>query len=282
MFEDFLLDRHHRAVARDMGPAIASVANIQTQLRYHDLRPALVTLEGEIVLQLRRAHVVAYHFTDNFSPFRDLHQRFPVSANIIALSSYIRFPCRMPIPVLKTRSMGQGAYRKLAELSSQRGRDKFAPQEFRHQRPDQIRQIRLVAVRFRGSKAVVAKMKIVPLERLAIGMKTLHHPLLHRKRAGAIIAAIKHHGWTVAVGTALASGPPHGSVREGLPHTALTSGSCDGQPLVGIRMLSLLAACRTHHKPCDSHPRLCVRHECACGAFPLVDLLPSADSAANA
>src|SRR5215472_11617805 len=85
----------------------------------------------------------------------------------------------------------------------------------------------------------------------------------------------------VAVGTALASGPPHGSVREGLPHTALTSGSCDGQPLVGIRMLSLLAACRTHHKPCDSHPRLCVRHECACGAFPLVDLLPSADSAAQ-
>src|SRR5215468_9062154 len=62
---------------------------------------------------------------------------------------------------------------------------------------------------------------------------------------------------SVAVGTALASGPPHGSVREGLPHTALTSGSCDGQPLVGIRMLSLLAACRTHHKPCDSHPRLC-------------------------
>src|SRR5262244_1166454 len=33
---------------------------------------------------------------------------------------------------------------------------------------------------------------------------------------------------------------------------------------------------------CDSLPRLCVRHECACGAFPLVDLLPSADSAANA
>src|SRR5262249_45147506 len=41
--------------------------------------------------------------------------------------------------------------------------------------------------------------------------------------------------FSVAVGTALASGPPHGSVREGLPHTALTSGSCDGQPLVGIR-----------------------------------------------
>ena len=46
--------------------------------------------------------------------------------------------------------------------------------------------------------------------------------------------------------------------------------------------LSLLAACRPRHEPCDSHPRLCVRHECACGAFPLIALLPSADSAANA
>jgi hypothetical protein len=36
------------------------------------------------------------------------------------------------------------------------------------------------------------------------------------------------------------------------------------------------------HNPCDSHPRLWVRRECACGAFPLVALLPSADSAANA
>src|SRR5215467_8534654 len=121
MFKDFLLDRHHRAVARDMGPAIASVANIQTQLRYHDLRAALVHLEGEIVLQLRRAHVVAHHFTDNFSPLSDLHQRFPVSANTIALSSYIRFRRRMPIPVLKNSQHEQGAYRKLAELSSQRG-----------------------------------------------------------------------------------------------------------------------------------------------------------------
>src|SRR5262249_58763201 len=46
--------------------------------------------------------------------------------------------------------------------------------------------------------------------------------------------------------------------------------------------LSLLVACRTRHNLCDSLPRLCVRHECACGAFPLPDLLPSADSAANA
>src|SRR5262249_47509583 len=79
---------------------------------------------------------------------------------------------------------------------------------------------------------------------------------------------------SVAVGTALASGLPHRSVREEFPPTALTSGSSDGQPL--------FAACRTNHNLCDSLPRLCVRHECACGAFPLVDLLPSADSAANA
>src|SRR6266496_4319958 len=50
---------------------------------------------------------------------------------------------------------------------------------------------------------------------------------------------------SVAVGTALASGPPHRSVREGLPHTALTSGSCDGQPLVGYR-------CRKPHPPIPS------------------------------
>ncbi len=41
----------------------------------------------------------------------------------------------------------------------------------------------------------------------------------------------------VAVGTALASGPPHRSVREELPHTALTSGSCDGQPFLGTQLV---------------------------------------------
>src|SRR5262249_24542110 len=46
-----------------------------------------------------------------------------------------------------------------------------------------------------------------------------------------------HYAPSVAVGTALASGPPHRSVREELPHTALTSGSSDGQPLVGIRLV---------------------------------------------
>src|SRR5262245_49785380 len=91
---------------------------------------------------------------------------------------------------------------------------------------------------------------------------------------GFLVNAKSQNPQSVAVGTALASGPPHRSVREELPHTALTSGLCDGQPL--------FAACRTHHNLCDSLPRLCVRHECACGAFPLVALLPSADSAANA
>src|SRR5918994_1822947 len=39
---------------------------------------------------------------------------------------------------------------------------------------------------------------------------------------------------SLAVGTALASGPRHGSIRERLPHTALGSGSCDDQPLVQL------------------------------------------------
>src|SRR5262245_27005103 len=50
--------------------------------------------------------------------------------------------------------------------------------------------------------------------------------------AAPVVSSLK----LVAVGTALASGPPHGSVREEFPHTALTSGSSDGQPLVGIEM----------------------------------------------
>src|SRR4029453_6983805 len=41
----------------------------------------------------------------------------------------------------------------------------------------------------------------------------------------------------VAVGTALTSGPPHRSVRERLPHTALTSGLYDGQPFVRTRLV---------------------------------------------
>src|SRR5262249_41565132 len=58
----------------------------------------------------------------------------------------------------------------------------------------------------------------------------------------------------VAVGTALASCPPHGSVREELPHTALTSGSPDGQPLVGIRMQNARGRKPIANQPCHVLP----------------------------
>src|ERR687891_1910745 len=35
-------------------------------------------------------------------------------------------------------------------------------------------------------------MKVVPLQRLAIGVKTLHHLLLNRKCAGPILSAVEH------------------------------------------------------------------------------------------
>src|SRR5215510_232243 len=83
-----------------------------------------------------------------------------------------------------------------------------------------------------------------------------------------------HCAFSVAVGTALASGPrtdPY--VRDYLirllPRVYLTASR------------SLQLAVRTTTSV-TRFPRLCVRHECACGAFPLVVLLPSADSAANA
>ena len=96
-----------------------------------------------------------------------------------------------------------------------------------------------------------------------------------------------HCAFSVAVGTALASGPrtdPY--VRNYLirllPRVHLTaSRSLEYGCSTNRVRLSLLGACRTRHKPCDSLPRLCVRYECARGAFPLVALLPSADSATN-
>src|ERR687892_475179 len=59
---------------------------------------------------------------------------------------------------------------------------------------------------------------------------------------------------SVAVGTALASGPPHGSVREELPHTALASGSCDDQPLVGVRMQYPCGREPVANQPCHVLP----------------------------
>src|SRR5262249_973621 len=85
-----------------------------------------------------------------------------------------------------------------------------------------------------------------------------------------------HCAFSVAVGTALASGPPARIRTGGIP----SYGSYLG--FICRPASRWDTACRTRHNPCDSLPRLCVRHECACGAFPLVDLLPSADSAANA
>ena len=40
---------------------------------------------------------------------------------------------------------------------------------------------------------MVAKMKIVPFQGLAIGIETLHHALLNRKRAVPVMAAVKDH-----------------------------------------------------------------------------------------
>jgi hypothetical protein len=71
----------------------------------------------------------------------------------------------------------------------------------------------------------------------------------------------------VAVGTALASGPPHRSVRAALPHTALTLG--DG--------VEAFAASRTRASPDDAHvSRLCVRDTAGGSVFPSVDRLPPA------
>src|ERR1044072_6082003 len=80
---------------------------------------------------------------------------------------------------------------------SQGGTDQFAPEKFSDQRPDEVREIRLITVGLRGSEAVVAEMKVVPFERLAVGVKTFHDPLLHRKRAVLIVPAIENQRRTL-------------------------------------------------------------------------------------
>ena len=73
----------------------------------------------------------------------------------------------------------------------------------------------------------------------------------------------------IAVGTALAGGPPHRSVLEELPHTAPTSGQTEPPPTAVVRT------------PGDAtrDTRLCVWRETHFQTFPLVDPLPSTDSA---
>jgi hypothetical protein len=74
----------------------------------------------------------------------------------------------------------------------------------------------------------------------------------------------------VAVGNALAGVPPLRSVREALPHTAPTSGRAVPPPMAAVR--TPVGSTRgTRH---------CVRHVAVRQTFPLVDLLPSTDSAA--
>ena len=74
----------------------------------------------------------------------------------------------------------------------------------------------------------------------------------------------------VAVGTPVARRPPHGSVLEALPHTALT---------LGIT-INLESVSYGRHVDATLSAALCPqRVELAC-RFPLVDPLPSTDSAA--
>src|SRR5512143_1347026 len=73
------------------------------------------------------------------------------------------------------------------------GTDQLAPEKLGHQWPNQIGEIGLIAVRLRGCEAMIAEMKIVPLQRLAVRVKTFHHSLLHRKGAVLIVAAVKDH-----------------------------------------------------------------------------------------
>src|SRR5262245_26517510 len=81
--------------------------------------------------------------------------------------------------------------RSLARLK--RGPDELATQKLGHQRPDEIREIGLIAIRFGGSEAMIAKIEIMPFQGLPIGIETLHHALLDRKRAVIVMAAVKNH-----------------------------------------------------------------------------------------
>jgi hypothetical protein len=62
MLENLLLDRHMRAIARYIGPAITAVVNEKTQLRNQDLGPGLGYFNPEVVFQLRRAHRLPHQF----------------------------------------------------------------------------------------------------------------------------------------------------------------------------------------------------------------------------
>ena len=73
VLQDRLLDRHHRTVGRYQSPTVAPVADVKSQLRDHQLRPRLVHLDRKIMLQLRRAHMVAHQVANRLSPCRNFH-----------------------------------------------------------------------------------------------------------------------------------------------------------------------------------------------------------------
>src|SRR5712692_4780465 len=69
----------------------------------------------------------------------------------------------------------------------------LAAEKIYHERPDQLGELRLIAVRFGGREAVISMLEEMPFKPLAIGHKTLHDALLHVDGAGGIVAAVEHH-----------------------------------------------------------------------------------------
>src|SRR5207244_7586691 len=76
---------------RDQRPAIPPVPNVKPKLRDHQLRPRLVHLNGKIMLQLRRTHMLAHHLADCLSPFCSLHRRPPETKMFAPCRWYIEF-----------------------------------------------------------------------------------------------------------------------------------------------------------------------------------------------
>jgi hypothetical protein len=84
------------------------------------------------------------------------------------------------------------------------------------------------ALRHRAEHLVTVNRRLHP--QVPQGLKVTQ-PCEFRARQGVLVEVPQ----TVAVGTALASRPPHGSERAGLPHSALAL-SPDVKPLVGPRV----------------------------------------------
>src|SRR4026209_2617389 len=77
MLENFLLYRHVRAVGRDMRPAVAPMANEQSELCGQRPGARLGDLDLEIMLDLGRAHRVSHDFSKLAPPFCLFHNQIP-------------------------------------------------------------------------------------------------------------------------------------------------------------------------------------------------------------